>query len=269
MPVGSPFRTTGRVRGVLAGTFRFVSTETIYTAALDLVASYHAKQPFKTHLDVGSGKGRLIELMKQRFGVQSSACDYTDTLMKLPGQKVEVANLNHEKLPYPDNSFDLVTATEVIEHLEHYRETVREFYRVLKPGGVCILSTPNILNIKSRLRFLTCGFWNLFGPLPVRNSDLYTTGGHINPVSSFYIGHTMMDAGFDGVQFRVDKYQRSSIPALVLFYLPIQFFGWLARNKEVNKYKTIDPHNAPMVDAMNTLPVLLGRTIIVSAAKPK
>jgi len=246
-----------------------VSTETIYTAALDLIASYHAKQPFKTHLDVGAGKGRLIGLVKERFGVESSACDYTDTLMKLPGQKVEVANLNHEGLPYPDNTFDLVTATEVIEHLEHYRETLREFHRVLKPGGVCILSTPNILNIKSRLRFLTFGFWNLFGPLPVRNSDLYTTGGHINPVSSFYIGHSLMDAGFDDVQYRVDKYQRSAIPALILCYLPIQFFGWLARSKEANKYKTLDQYNAPMVDAMNTVPVLLGRTIIVAAVTTK
>lgn len=248
---------------------KLVSTENIYSAVLDLVAGYHAKRPFKTHLDVGSGRGQLIKQMQERFGVTSSACDYTDTLMQLPGQKVDVANLNHEGLPYPDKSFDIVTATEVIEHLEHYRETVREFYRVLKPGGVCILSTPNILNIKSRLRFLTCGFWNLFGPLPVKNSNLYTTGGHINPVSSFYIGHTMMDAGFEEVSFSVDKYQRSSIPALVVFYLPIKIFGQLARNKEVTKYKTIDIHNAPLVDAMNRTDVLLGRTIIACASKQR
>jgi len=248
---------------------KLVSTEPIYKAVLDLVAGYHAQRPFKTHLDVGSGRGQLIKLVQDRFGVQSSACDYTDTLMQLAGQKVDVANLNHEGLPYPDKSFDLVTATEVIEHLEHYRETVREFYRVLKPGGVCILSTPNILNIKSRMRFFTSGYWNLFGPLPVRNSKLYSTGGHINPVSSFYIGHTMMDAGFDEIKFSVDKYQRSSIPALVLFYLPIQLFGLLARNKEVTKYKTIDIHNAPLVDAMNTVPVLLGRTIMVCGMKQR
>ncbi len=248
---------------------KLVSTENIYTAVLDLVAGYHAQRPIKKHLDVGSGRGQLIKAMKDRFGVESSACDYTDTLMQLAGQKVDVANLNHEGLPYADNTFDLVTATEVIEHLEHYRETVREFYRILKPGGVCILSTPNILNIKSRMRFLTSGYWNLFGPLPVRNSNLYTTGGHINPVSSFYIGHTMMDAGFDDVKFSVDKYQRSSIPAFIFFYLPIKFFGALARNKEVSKYKTIDAHNAPLVDAMNRNDVLLGRTIIVCAVKQR
>lgn len=246
-----------------------VSTEIIYSAVLDLVAGYHAKKPLKKHLDVGSGRGQLIQLMKERFGVESSACDYTDKLMNVPGQKVDVANLNHEKLPYADNTFDIVTATEVIEHLEHYRETIREFYRILKPGGVCILSTPNILNIKSRMRFFSCGYWNLFGPLPVKNSNLYTTGGHINPVSSFYIGHTMMDAGFEDVKFSVDKYQRSSIPAFILFYLPIQLFGTLARNKEVSKYKTIDAHNAPLVDSMNRADMLLGRTVIVCAVKPR
>ncbi len=243
-----------------------MSTERIYQTVLDVAAARGSKHG--QHLDVGAGHGRLIELFVSRFQTQSWACDYTDQLMKRPGQKVEVANLNHEPLPYPDARFDLLTATEVIEHLEHYRETLREFFRVLQPGGLCILTTPNVLNLNSRLRYLWFGFANLFGPLPVRHSALYSTGGHINPVSYFYVAHALLDAGFDEVSVTVDKYQRSSLGKAVFLWPLIRFFGALAWRKEVRRFRTIDPQNAPLVRALNSLPLLAGRTIVVSAVKP-
>ena len=48
-----------------------------------------------------------------------------------------------EALPFADASFDLVLAFEVIEHLEHWEEMLREARRVLKPSGVLLVSTPN------------------------------------------------------------------------------------------------------------------------------
>lgn len=245
-----------------------MSTQNIYAAVLRLAQQRAAVQPFRQHLDVGAGTGELIRRVQAQFQVASSACDYTDQLMKLPGQRVEIANLNSQPLPYAANAFDLLTATEVIEHLEHFRETLREFYRVLEPGGLCVLTTPNILNLNSRLRFLWFGYWNLFGPLPVKHSALYSTGGHINPVSYFYIAHALMDAGFDQVAWTVDKPQRSAIPKLLLFYPFIRLFGALAYRKEVSKYRTIDEQNAPLVRAMNDSKMLLGRTVVVSAVKP-
>jgi SAM-dependent methyltransferase len=166
-----------------------MSTHNIYTAVLRLAEQRAAVKPFRKHLDVGAGTGELIRLMRERFKVESAACDYTAQLMRLPGQRVEIANLNTQPLPYAASSFDLVTATEVIEHLEHFRETLREFFRVLEPGGMCVLTTPNILNLNSRLRFLWFGYWNLFGPLPVKHGDLFSTGGHINPVSRLLLLH--------------------------------------------------------------------------------
>jgi len=48
-----------------------------------------------------------------------------------------------ERLPFGDAVFDYVTAHEVIEHVEHPSVVLREFFRVLKPGGVCAIATPN------------------------------------------------------------------------------------------------------------------------------
>jgi SAM-dependent methyltransferase len=200
--------------------------------------------------------------------VESSACDYTAELMQLPGQTVDIANLNDQPLPYADASFDIVTATEVIEHLEHFRRVIREIHRVLKPGGICILSTPNILNLNSRLRFLGFGFWNLFGPLPVKHSALYSTGGHINPVSWFYIAHALLDAGFNQVTPHIDKVQRSAVPKLILLYPFIWLASRLALGRERRRFRTLDDANEPLVRGMNTIEMLLGRTVLAKAVKP-
>lgn len=244
-----------------------MSIDGIHDKVLALLLADSRAAGWRSYLDIGAGHGSLIKKVKSKLQVTSSVCDYTDTLMKLPDQKVDIANLNHEPLPYPDASFDIVTATEVIEHLEDFRLVVREIHRVLRPGGVCILSTPNILNLNSRLRFLWFGFWNLFGPLPVRNSALYSTGGHINPVSWFYVAHAMLDSGFEGVEPHIDKVQRSSLLKYVLLIPFIRLFGWMAMRRERHRYHTLDEANEPLVRAMNSTPILLGRTIIALGRK--
>ena len=244
-----------------------LSTDRILSAAADIVAFTGKKSLL--HLDIGSGHGDLIKLLRSKELVtHSAACDYTSTLMALPDVAVTVANLNTEGLPFADASFDLVTCTEVIEHLEHYRETLREMYRVLKPTGQLVVTTPNILNLKSRIRFLVFGFYNLFGPLHTLESNLHSTGGHINPVSSFYLSHSLMDAGFVDLKLTIDKRQSSSTFWMMLLYVPIKLFSRLIVRKEKRRYKTMDAHNERYVQQINSVNVLLGRTIVVGCSKP-
>lgn len=246
-----------------------MSIDGIHNKVIELLLVEPAHGSWKKHLDIGAGRGSLIAKVKSKLALESSACDYTDTLMQLAGQRVDIVNLNHEPLPYPDATFDLVTATEVIEHLEDFRQVVREIHRVLKPGGVCILSTPNILNLNSRLRFLWFGFWNLFGPLPVKHSALYSTGGHINPVSWFYVAHALLDAGFPSATPHIDRVQRSSLPKLLLLYTLIKTLGFFAMRRERVRYKTLDEANEPLVRVMNSFEMLVGRTIIVKSTKAR
>ena len=219
------------------------------------------------YLDVGAGNGELIDRVIREFRVTPHACDYRDDLMTLANIKVAVADLNREPLPYPDASFDLVTCTEVIEHLEHFRFALREISRVLRPGGIFVVSTPNVLNLRSRLRYLFFGFYNMFGPLQIGDDRHHSTHGHINPVSYFYLAHALANAGFRDLSVSVDKLQRGAWLPLALLWLPLRIYNALALRKEREKYRTLDATNEPFVHAMNTADMLLGRTIVVGCRK--
>lgn len=54
-------------------------------------------------------------------------------------------------MPYKDNSFDAITMREVIEHFIHPEKSVKEVYRVLKPKGFFILTTPNYDSLKLKI----------------------------------------------------------------------------------------------------------------------
>ena len=221
------------------------------------------------HLDIGAGTGALIGLIRGAHpGVRCRACDYTDSLMQLDDQSVDIANLDADPLPYPADSFDLVTCTEVIEHLENFRRLVRETFRVTKPGGAVIFSTPNILNLRSRLRFLFFGFWNLFGPLPVGRAETYSTLGHISPVSYFYLAHALSESGFVLDRLTTDKWQRTAVAPLLVLWPLIAPLGAMARRRESRRHHRIDDSNRAIVESMNRVKMLLGRTIIVLARKP-
>ena len=246
-----------------------LSTPRIHQAILSAIDQAAPRNLSGDYLDVGSGKGELLKLIGARYNVRCFACDYTAHLMKVQGQPVDIVDLNHDSLPYSDHRFALVTSAETIEHLEHYRETIREIHRVLRPGGLAIISTPNILNLRSRLHYLMFGFPSLFGPLLVGEQDVHSPRGHINPVGWFYLAHALLDAGFVDLKLSIDKYQRRSLISFILLYMPIQVAGWYAYRRELKKYRTINAQNNGLVRKINSREIMLGRTLIVAARKPQ
>ena len=246
-----------------------MGTERIFNTTIQIIEDYIDTSKKYAHLDIGPGHGALVSKLKAKHScILSRCCDYTDELLEVPDIKVDVVDLNNNStLPYENDAFDIITATEVIEHLEDFRAVLREAHRVLKPGGLLVISTPNILNIKSRLRNLWFGFAELMGPLPVHNRALESTAGHINPVSIFYVMHTLAESRYKNIKFTIDKFQRSGFGPLILLWLPIKLFGALVWYKEAYKYKTIDKDNKSFVKIMNSIQILLGRTIIVFAIK--
>jgi ubiquinone/menaquinone biosynthesis C-methylase UbiE len=219
------------------------------------------------HLDMGTGPGDMIRRLRAQIPrIESVAVDYHPSHFSVQGVPVAHADLSYGQLPHQDASFDLVTCTEVFEHLESYRHAVREAARVLKPSGWFVVSTPNVLSMKSRCTYFARGFMTYFDPLRLKEDPAtYAEQRHITPVPFFYLAHAMIDAGFENIRPCQDKAQRSSV-CLAMVFLPILrgFVLWSrrSRTRRLGKHPQIIESLAAQ---NNSWPVLTGRTLIVTA----
>jgi len=242
------------------------STSTIQAAVLDAIAAANIHSPLPGEaLDIGSGTGEVVAAIRARFALRTTACHYTDTLIKVPSQRVDIVDLNAGNLPYLNGRFCLVTCIETMEHLEQPCPLLREIFRVLEPGGIAVITTPNILNFPSRLRYLLTGFFSRNHPLSIRGDG--TSDGHINPIGYFYLAHALLETGFVDLECRVDCYQRGSWLWWIVLFLPVKIAGLFFCLREKNKLRTVATDNRAVVAAVNSRDLLLGRTLIVCARK--
>lgn len=93
-------------------------------------------------LDAGAGES----VYKKYF----AHCNYKAIDLAVGESKWNYSNLDYvgplHAMPIEDNSFDAILCTQVLEHLEWPRESVKEMYRVLKPGGTLYITVPMAQN---------------------------------------------------------------------------------------------------------------------------
>ncbi len=123
-------------------------------AYLNIIKKYRSSGQL---LDVGCAYGYYLIEYQRAFNVKGfdiSAHAIANAKKKYPtlSRFVRVADAT-KHWPYPDHSFDIVTAVEVIEHLPDQERFVRELSRVLKPGGIAFISTPNSAQRRLAQRF--------------------------------------------------------------------------------------------------------------------
>ena len=115
-------------------------------------------------LDLGCATGLFME-MAERGGWQAYGTDVKETLVqrnrKRFGNRVKL-QAGH-RLDFEDGFFDVVTLFDVIEHLPDPVESLKEVARVLRPGGLVIISTPDIDGLLPRWTYrILCrplGIW--------------------------------------------------------------------------------------------------------------
>ncbi len=132
-----------------------------------------------------------------------------------------------------------------------------------------VVTTLDIRNIDSRLRFLWFGFWNLFEPLArpawcaLLNRWEYQTDLFVHCLPR------PGGSGRSGYGAPGEAYQRSANSKLVFLWPDIKLFVSVMRCREVKQLHTICVDEALVVRKMNTIPMLLGRTVIVFARRKR
>jgi radical SAM superfamily enzyme YgiQ (UPF0313 family)/2-polyprenyl-3-methyl-5-hydroxy-6-metoxy-1,4-benzoquinol methylase len=124
----------------------------MFEAALDRLGQ--ATTPGKL-LDVGCAKGLFLHLAQKR-GWQPYGVEISRPAAAFARQEfgLEVFNGTLEQAQFPPESFDVVSLWDLIEHLDDPFGFLREAARVLKPGGIIVILTPNHDSLITRMAYL-------------------------------------------------------------------------------------------------------------------
>jgi SAM-dependent methyltransferase len=136
-----------------------------YLAKMRMIRRYLERVSKESRiLDAGCGEGVLVEEYHSK-GFQIEGID-------LNYESEHVRHGDLRKLPYPDQTFDLVLLLDVFEHFEFsdQAKVLTEIHRVLRPNGTLLATIPNIAHFNSRCMMF------LFGRLDRSDSELNHPG---------------------------------------------------------------------------------------------
>jgi SAM-dependent methyltransferase len=195
----------------------FLDVEHRYTKMHRLLCERFGDLTGKRIVDLGLSRGLLLERFRRYPGVELGGIEIDPAEIEWARSRgleplqhfvnVFDGNVMTARLPYDDASADVVLAGEILEHVVDTEGFLREIHRTLTPGGALVLSTPNILWVKHRVRLLAgrypdaldyrsrygadFGHVRIFGPDQLQELldetgfvDLVVIGNRIGPISS-------------------------------------------------------------------------------------
>ena len=145
-------------------------------------------------LDLAAGTGAWIARLEDAEFRDISAIERNTAEFGLPSIKPLDLNLDEDFASHMGRKFNLVTALEIIEHLENPFHFLREIRMLLEPGGWLLFSTPNVSSWHGRLKFLALGQLRGFDE---RN---FYSQRHISPLTEAQIRPLLQETGFDMIE---------------------------------------------------------------------
>lgn len=143
-------------------------------------------------LDFGAGEGALSARLSD-LGYEIISVDRDEGSFKYKQAKFVCIDFDDPDeithfVAEHENVFDAVLGVEVIEHVQDQWQYIRQLLKMVKPGGMILITTPNITSWLSRLIFFFTGRFHQFS-----DSDL--SYGHINPISPWELSLILHEVG--------------------------------------------------------------------------
>ena len=187
-------------------------------------------------LDVGSGDGYFALYIKDKFSEVFGAEIVKEAALIARKRNVSASVMDlNLSLSYKDNTFDAVTCLDVIEHLLDPGSFIDEIYRVLRPDGQLVLTTPNIRNFRN---LYTLVFKGVF---PQTSPDTFVWGGgHLHFFTREDIKNIFKKAGFKRIEFFINQgqFRLSKKRKIIRFLTGEKTFGeWFCGSITISAYK--------------------------------
>ena len=136
-------------------------------------------------LDIGCGSGHLLYQFRHRFkkliGLEYSQHRLAHAELNLEGFCfMPIQGTAEDLSALASNSIDHIVSADTIEHIPDVYKAAEEMYRVLKPGGLLVINTPNIAFLKKRVLLMAGRFPSTSQTNEGLGSDILFDGGHLH-----------------------------------------------------------------------------------------
>jgi SAM-dependent methyltransferase len=211
--------------------------------------------------DIPCGPGAFVLRLKDHGFKDIIAIDI-ENIMEVDHENFVTGDMTR-KIPLEDNSVDCLVCIDGIEHISRQFDFVKEVGRILKPGKIFIVSTPNISSLRSRWRWFLTGHHNKCkSPLDENNPNPLHHIGMISFPEMRYLLHT------NG--FKINKVTTNRIKWinwLYIIFVPLSYLVTSFVYHKSGKKDGTGVINKEIIKTVFSLPILFGETMIVKAVK--